>query len=121
MSFGVIMFFWKDPPQTEGRRNADLLIKTSPVYCSPDTWHPGELRHATRSACHRARARTQIAAPCRRSDGLPRNNQYGALQQARAATGRRAALLGQLVPARGKSARLLIGIIWNTCEGLKGC
>ena len=28
--FGVIMFFWKDPPQTEGRRNAHLLIKTSP-------------------------------------------------------------------------------------------
>ena len=30
--FGVIMFFWKDPPQTEGRRNAHLLIKTSPVF-----------------------------------------------------------------------------------------
>ena len=29
--FGVIMFFWKDPPQTEGRRNAHLPIKTSPV------------------------------------------------------------------------------------------
>ena len=29
--FGVIMFFWKDPPQTEGRRNAHLLIKTSPA------------------------------------------------------------------------------------------
>ena len=29
--FEVIMFFRKDPPQTEGRRNADLLIKTSPV------------------------------------------------------------------------------------------
>ena len=28
--FGVIMFFWKDPPQTEGRRNADHLIKTPP-------------------------------------------------------------------------------------------
>ena len=28
--FGVIMFFRKDPPQTEGRRDADLLIKTSP-------------------------------------------------------------------------------------------
>ena len=28
--FGVIVFFWKDPPQTEGRRNAHLLIKTSP-------------------------------------------------------------------------------------------
>ena len=27
---GVIMFFRKDPPQTEGRRNADLLIKTPP-------------------------------------------------------------------------------------------
>ena len=24
--FGVIMFFRKDPPQTEGRRNAHLLI-----------------------------------------------------------------------------------------------
>ena len=24
------MFFQKDPPQTEGRRDADLLIKTSP-------------------------------------------------------------------------------------------
>ena len=29
--FEVIMFFRKDPPQTEGRRNAHLLIKTSPV------------------------------------------------------------------------------------------
>ena len=28
---GVIMFFRKDPPQTEGRRNADLLIKTPPA------------------------------------------------------------------------------------------
>ena len=28
--FGVIMFFRKDPPQTEGRRDADLLIKTWP-------------------------------------------------------------------------------------------
>ena len=27
---GVIMFFRKDPPQTEGRRHADPLIKTSP-------------------------------------------------------------------------------------------
>ena len=26
----VRMFFWKDLPQTEGRRNADLLIKTWP-------------------------------------------------------------------------------------------
>ena len=26
-----IMFFWKDPPQTEGRRHAHLLIKKSPV------------------------------------------------------------------------------------------
>ena len=25
-----LMFFQKDPPQTEGRRDADLLIKTSP-------------------------------------------------------------------------------------------
>ena len=25
-----LMFFWKAPPQTEGRRNADLLIKTPP-------------------------------------------------------------------------------------------
>ena len=29
---GVIMFFRKDPPQTEGRRNADLLIKTPPAF-----------------------------------------------------------------------------------------
>ena len=29
--FEVIMFFRKDPPQTEGRRNADPLIKTAPV------------------------------------------------------------------------------------------
>ena len=29
--FEVIMFFRKDPPQTEGRRDADLLIKTPPV------------------------------------------------------------------------------------------
>ena len=29
--FEVIMFFRKDPPQTEGRRHADLLIKTPPV------------------------------------------------------------------------------------------
>ena len=29
--FGVIMFFRKDPPQTEGRRDADLLIKTENV------------------------------------------------------------------------------------------
>ena len=28
--FEVIMFFRKDPPQTEGRRHADLLIKTEP-------------------------------------------------------------------------------------------
>ena len=28
--FEVIMFFRKDPPQTEGRRDADPLIKTSP-------------------------------------------------------------------------------------------
>ena len=27
----VRMFFWKDLPQTEGRRNADLLIKTEPA------------------------------------------------------------------------------------------
>ena len=29
--FEVIMFFRKDPPQTEGRRNADQLIKTPPA------------------------------------------------------------------------------------------
>ena len=29
--FGVIMFFRKAPPQTEGRRNADHKIKTPPV------------------------------------------------------------------------------------------
>ena len=29
--FEVIMFFRKDPPQTEGRRHADLLIKTEPA------------------------------------------------------------------------------------------
>ena len=28
--FEVIMFFWKDPPQTEGRRHADHRIKTPP-------------------------------------------------------------------------------------------
>ena len=28
--FEVIMFFRKDPPQTEGRRHADPLIKTEP-------------------------------------------------------------------------------------------
>ena len=28
--FEVIMFFRKDPPQTEGRRDADPLIKTAP-------------------------------------------------------------------------------------------
>ena len=28
--FGVIMFFRKAPPQTEGRRNADPKIKTPP-------------------------------------------------------------------------------------------
>ena len=28
--FEVIMFFRKDPPQTEGRRDAHPLIKTSP-------------------------------------------------------------------------------------------
>ena len=28
--FEVIMFFRKDPPQTEGRRHADPLIKTGP-------------------------------------------------------------------------------------------
>eukprot|EP00966_Prymnesium_polylepis_P027520 636471-Prymnesium_polylepis.1 len=32
--FDVIMFFRKDPPQTEGRRDADPLIKTSPVRAS---------------------------------------------------------------------------------------
>ena len=31
--FEVIMFFRKDPPQTEGRRHADLLIKTEPAVC----------------------------------------------------------------------------------------
>ena len=30
---GVIMFFRKDPPQTEGRRDADPGIKTSPCVC----------------------------------------------------------------------------------------
>ena len=29
--FEVIMFFRKDPPQTEGRRNADHGIKTPPA------------------------------------------------------------------------------------------
>ena len=29
--FGVIMFFRKAPPQTEGRRDADHKIKTPPV------------------------------------------------------------------------------------------
>ena len=29
--FEVIMFFRKDPPQTEGRRDADPLIKTAPA------------------------------------------------------------------------------------------
>ena len=29
--FGVIMFFRKDPPQTEGRRDAHHEIKTPPV------------------------------------------------------------------------------------------
>ena len=34
--FEVIMFFRKDPPQTEGRRHAHLLIKTSPAgRCGP--------------------------------------------------------------------------------------
>ena len=33
--FEVIMFFRKDPPQTEGRRNADPLIKTSPEGSLP--------------------------------------------------------------------------------------
>ena len=37
--FGVIMFFWKDPPQTEGRRNADLLIKTPPESGAPPRDH----------------------------------------------------------------------------------
>ena len=42
---GVIMFFWKDPPQTEGRRHADHMIKTPPgVYdieftCSSPGYH----------------------------------------------------------------------------------
>ena len=30
--FEVIMFFRKDPPQTEGRRDADPLIKTAPDF-----------------------------------------------------------------------------------------
>ena len=30
--FEVIMFFRKDPPQTEGRRDAHPLIKTSPEW-----------------------------------------------------------------------------------------
>ena len=33
--FEVIMFFRKDPPQTEGRRHADLLIKTPPDHLKP--------------------------------------------------------------------------------------
>ena len=32
--FEVIMFFRKDPPQTEGRRHADPLIKTGPEVLS---------------------------------------------------------------------------------------
>ena len=38
--FEVIMFFRKDPPQTEGRRDADPLIKTSPAGGS---YSPGAL------------------------------------------------------------------------------
>ena len=40
--FGVIMFFRKAPPQTEGRRDADPLIKTPPdtPVCYFDTISP---------------------------------------------------------------------------------
>ena len=34
--FEVIMFFRKDPPQTEGRRDAHPLIKTGPDRCAHD-------------------------------------------------------------------------------------
>ena len=33
--FEVIMFFRKDPPQTEGRRDAHLLIKTTMSHPAP--------------------------------------------------------------------------------------
>ena len=33
-----IMFFWKDSPQTEGRRDAHHLIKTWPGISRPFIW-----------------------------------------------------------------------------------
>ena len=53
--FGLIMFFWKDPPQTEGRRHAHLLIKT---------W-PGPLRRPTDGT-------TTSSGPHRKVPGPPR-------------------------------------------------
>ena len=46
--FEVIMFFRKDPPQTEGRRNADQLIKTPPESIGNLRSHP----HPHRLAVH---------------------------------------------------------------------
>ena len=40
--FEVIMFFRKDPPQTEGRRHAHPLIKTGPDSVVLD---PGEMKN----------------------------------------------------------------------------
>ena len=42
--FEVIMFFRKDPPQTEGRRDADPLIKTAPEDKNPEEWWPWKSR-----------------------------------------------------------------------------
>ena len=51
--FEVIMFFRKDPPQTEGRRDADPLIKTAPG--------PGLLLKKIRPRCGKLLRPEQLA------------------------------------------------------------
>ena len=52
--FEVIMFFRKDPPQTEGRRHADLLIKTEPVGAHCRAFCPVTLPDPPSKKSHRA-------------------------------------------------------------------
>ena len=50
---GVIMFFRKDLPQTEGRRDADHKIKTSPAgYIRPLIPQPHRLTYRSYAVVH---------------------------------------------------------------------
>ena len=74
--FEVIMFFRKDPPQTEGRRDADLLIKTPPDRGIPIGWHGGETadggpRSGWGADASVAAASAAAAAECAASAALP--------------------------------------------------